>query len=139
MAERSAAFWARVEIPADEQQCWPWSGYINPDGYGRLGQVGAHRIAYEEVVGPIPEGLVLDHLCRVRHCVNPAHLEPVTSRENTLRGETLAAMQVARTSCIKGHPFDDANTIVQGDGKRRCRTCRNAVALRRYHRKRRAA
>lgn len=78
-----------VVSPLDE--CWVWCARTNRNGYGRLRVGGrelmAHRLAYEALVGPIPEGLVLDHLCRVRLCINPAHLEPVTVRENTLRGE----------------------------------------------------
>ena len=74
----------------DESGCWLWQGYKNPKGYGIAGHNGkicrAHRVMYEELVGPIPEGLDIDHLCRVRHCVNPDHLEPVTRRENILRG-----------------------------------------------------
>ncbi|KAB2977369.1 HNH endonuclease [Streptomyces sp. SS1-1] len=83
----------------------------------------AHRVAYQEIVGPIPEGLQLDHLCRVRHCVNPAHLEPVTSRENTLRGENLVAINAAKTHCKRGHLFDAANTY-RWRNSRICRECR---------------
>jgi hypothetical protein len=78
----------------------------------------AHRIAYELLVGPISEGMQLDHLCRNPSCVNPTHLEPVTSQENIIRE------RAARGQCPKGHPYDDANTSVWG-GRRYCRTCRN--------------
>jgi hypothetical protein len=113
-------FWARVEQgPA----CWPWAGFRSPRGYGRFTIDGrghqAHRIAYELVVGPIPDGLQLDHLCRNRGCVNPAHLEPVTSRENTLRGDTLPARNVTKTHCPAGHPLDSR----KADGSRYCLTC----------------
>lgn len=133
-----AGFWERVPPrPSDPAECWLWEGYINPDGYGRLGQVGAHRISYELHVGPIPDGLVIDHLCRVRHCVSPDHMEPVTNRENILRGRI--GEQCLRTHCPHGHEYDEANTIVQGDGKRRCRACRRAIENRRNRRKRAAA
>lgn len=80
----------------------------------------AHRLAYEGLVGPIPEGLQIDHLCRVRNCVNPEHLEPVTSRENTMRGDNWSAKYAKMTTCAKGHSFD----AVTKDGKRKCKTCR---------------
>jgi hypothetical protein len=71
-------------------ECWEWQGRRNPSGYGEAGRYGkvwlAHRAVYEELVGPIPEGMTLDHLCANRGCVNPNHLEPVASYENTLRG-----------------------------------------------------
>lgn len=76
-----------------ETGCWIWLGELNRNGYGRVCVKGkrpvAHRHVYETLVGPIPEGLLLDHLCRVRCCVNPSHLEPVTPKENTLRGDAV--------------------------------------------------
>lgn len=84
-------FWRKVAIQPDG--CWLWSGSTNGHGYGRLARSGklhgAHRFAYEHFIGPIPNGLDLDHLCRVRLCVNPSHLEPVTRGENLLRGDTV--------------------------------------------------
>jgi hypothetical protein len=107
--------------------CWLWTGYCNPQGYGQtslLGESGAaHRIIYEHVVGPVPKGLVLDHLCRQPACVNPAHLEPVTHRENILRGEGLAAQQVKRTHCPYGHPYEGDNVFIGKSGSRFCREC----------------
>jgi hypothetical protein len=89
-----ARFWAKVE---KTDGCWFWRARIIATGYGSFSldgrKVMAHRFAYELLVGPIPEDLELDHLCRVRHCVNPAHLEPVTHRENILRGMRAAAQQ----------------------------------------------
>src|SRR6266496_2265386 len=87
-------FWAKVDRSGGSRACWLWTGKTGRDGYGRIGlggrgalvRVRAHRFAYELLIGPIPDGLQIDHLCRVRHCVNPAHLEPVTQRENILRG-----------------------------------------------------
>jgi hypothetical protein len=83
-------FWPKVDQSGGPDSCWPWLNR-RKDGYGmfsrdRVTQVRAHRVAYELVVGPIPAGLTLDHLCVVRHCVNPAHLEPVTAIENVVRG-----------------------------------------------------
>lgn len=114
-------------VKKDAGGCWLWGGFTEPKGYGRF-QVGgaarlAHRISYELHVGPIPDGLVLDHLCRVRNCVNPEHLEPVTSRENTLRGETPAAANVTKTHCLRGHEFTAENTRATLKGGRSCRAC----------------
>jgi hypothetical protein len=121
-----ARFWSKVEPTGF---CWNWTKHVDEDGYGYFRKGGkavrVHRWSYENLVGPIPDGLVLDHLCRNRRCVNPDHLEPVTRRENTLRGYTLAAAQVKRTHCPNNHEYTPANTIKNGDGKRRCRTCKN--------------
>lgn len=123
-------FWAKVDRSGD---CWEWRAFRGRDGYGRF-HVGrdesgnkkkwnAHRVAYELIVGSIPEGLDLDHLCRNRGCVNPAHLEPVTRRENLMRGETIVAAAAAKTHCVHGHEYTPENTIIDGRG-RRCRECR---------------
>lgn len=123
------------------ESCWLWRGTLTDHGYGRVVRPGrskyAHRVAYEDIVGPIPDGLVIDHLCRVHACVNPDHLEPVTSRVNSLRGETLAARQAAQTHCIKGHPFEGANLVIGTRGARICRTCRTEAAKERAARERR--
>lgn len=121
-------FWAKVER-VESSECWLWLACQDGKGYGLfwVGRyVRAHRFAYELLVGPIPEGLQLDHLCRVRHCVNPAHLEPVTNRENVLRGEGLPAQAARKTHCPHGHPYDEANTLGRSDGSRVCRTCNRA-------------
>lgn len=115
----------------DPGRCWLWQGATGPTGYGRIrrtnlpsdGMVYVHRVTYEALVGPIPDGLVIDHLCRVRNCVNPKHLEPVTCRENLLRGHTGPAANLAKTECPSGHPYDAANTY-HYMGTRQCRACR---------------
>lgn len=99
--------------------CWLYAGYVNPHGYARTGNTFAHRAMYEAVIGPIPEGLVIDHLCRVRHCINPAHLESVTSRENTQRG-----YKKNKTHCVHGHEYTIENTVTDKIGRRNCRECK---------------
>jgi hypothetical protein len=133
-------FWSKVQRAALDD-CWLWTAARNPHGYGRVQINGsfhqAHRISYELTVGPIPDGLSLDHLCRVRNCVNPAHLEPVTNRVNGLRGVSPAAINAAKAECVNGHAFDEANTRVTAGPhgpKRQCRACDAE-----YHRRRRAA
>lgn len=112
----------------DENGCWQWTGYIAPDGYVAFWHEGtnrrAHRVSYELHVGPIPEGLTLDHLCRNRACVNPAHLEPVSLGENVLRGNNRAARNARKTHCVRGHRFDQDNTYMTAKGERSCRACK---------------
>lgn len=104
--------------------CWLWTGAMQPSGYGTFRGRAAHRITYELFVGPIPENLTIDHLCRVRSCVNPAHLEPVTIAVNVMRGESLPARNARKTHCPQGHPYDDENTYVNPTtGWRLCRSC----------------
>lgn len=106
--------------------CFRVGGPHDRDGYAKIGGETAHRIAWRELVGPIPDGLVLDHVarrgCRWRDCVLIDHLEPVTSRENTLRGCSFAAVNAAKTECDHGHPFDETNTY-RWRGRRDCRAC----------------
>lgn len=117
-------FWAKVE---KTEACWLWTAVLNSAGYGRFYSQGrmalAHRISYLAHRGSIPPGLQLDHLCRVRSCVNPDHLEPVTQRENILRGTSPVALAAAATHCPSGHPYDEANTLHSASGCRRCRAC----------------
>lgn len=131
-------FWAKVDRRGDDE-CWPWLA-STMEGYGYFderpfGTGRAHRIAYMLLVGPIPAGLSLDHLCRNRGCVNPAHLEPVTWQVNLLRGRTIPAVNAAKTHCPAGHPYDEANTYWWRN-QRTCRTCGTANA-RRYRAQRR--
>jgi hypothetical protein len=111
--------------------CLIYTGPFNNRGYGTISttvngasaSASAHRVVYEALVGPIPTGLQLDHLCRTRACVNPAHLEPVTRRENILRGESPSAVHARKTHCIRGHEFTPENTHTRSDGSRSCRKC----------------
>lgn len=121
--------------------CWLWTGFLDRYGYGQISvnnhREKAHRVAYATLVGPIPAGLVSDHTCRVRHCVNPAHLEPVTQAENMRRG---VAHNSTKAHCPKGHPYNEANTYVRpGGGRRDCRECRRETSRRREATKRGAA
>lgn len=128
----------------NEDGCWIWTGRIgrsktdpNKDGYGRYGRGGdgvttlAYRLMYEVTKGQLPEGWEPDHLCRVRACINPDHLEGVPRYENMLRGESLPAQNVRKTHCKYGHEFTDENTRVythtySGNPMRQCVTCQNA-------------
>jgi hypothetical protein len=122
-------FWARVDR-SDTTGCWLWLGPVNRKGYGAVyfwgGTQSAHRVAYTLAVGPIPAGMQLDHLCRVRACVNPAHLELVTGLENTRRG----MKGVLRTRCAQGHELTPENTYTQHGRRRDCRICIRARLLR---------
>jgi hypothetical protein len=126
--ERSRRFWARVDHTHD-LGCWPWTGRLLRSGYAQIKVEGrnlmAHRFAYEDAVGPIPEGMTLDHLCRVRSCCRPSHLEPVTPRENTLRGESMAAIHARRDCCVNGHMYMPENTLTYPGRPRVCRECKN--------------
>ena len=105
--------------------CWEWQGSrLGVSDYGRFDHEMAHRVSYEYFVGPIPDGLTLDHLCRNRPCVRPSHLEPVTMQENILRGLAPSADNARKIFCIRGHPLFGANLYVTPDGRRQCRICR---------------
>lgn len=119
-------FLAKVD---KSETCWLWTGAKGRGGYGNLVWNGrhtnAHRVSYELHVGPIPDPCSIDHLCSVRHCVNPAHLEPVTVRENLRRGAGFPGVNARKTHCPRGHAYDAENTYVW-NGLRYCRTCRRA-------------
>lgn len=133
--------------------CWLWTGAVAPNGYGIFKGMekleNAHRSSYKMHVGEIPAGLNLDHLCRVRSCVNPAHLEPVTHAENVRRGLspamfTKAAIERghAKTHCPSGHPFSEENTYIYNSPTgphRACRTCRRAAVTKQNAKRKRAA
>lgn len=126
--------------PVTESGCWIYLGNINDCGYGRIWVKGkeyrVHRITYEHFRGPIPSGLVPDHLCRVRCCINPWHIEIVTHKVNILRGESPSAIHAKKTNCPKGHPYTPENTISWNKGRGMGRNCRICVNLRqriRYH------
>lgn len=133
---------ARVDL-ADPEDCWRWVGRQSANGYGQLWDEGktvlAHRATYELLVGPIPEGLQLDHLCRVRDCVNPDHLEPVTSRENTTRGFGACGVNARKAECANGHPYTPKNTYTYPSGHRRCRTCSQIQSRERTVRRRKGS
>jgi len=128
-------FWSKVNPNGplwNGTPCWEWTASKDKDGYGHFA-VGrrmalAHRIAYEAFTGPIPDGLESDHLCRNPSCVNPLHLEPVTSKVNSQRGLTglaAGAVMKAKTHCPHGHPYDEVNTYFRKNGDRLCKTCSN--------------
>lgn len=141
---RLRAFIAQVDSTGGPNACWLWRGHADQDGYGSFGKRSerAHRVAYELMARPIPDGLRIDHLChnadescpggtacRHRLCVNPTHLEPVTQRENLLRSRlTGPHRNAAKTHCPQGHEYSPENTYskttTKGYQRRECRTCR---------------
>jgi len=121
------------KIRAVESGCWEWQASLGGHGYGQIHDPDqqkprlAHRVVYEACYGPIPEGLTLDHLCRNPRCVNPAHLEPVTQRENWLRGTHWSAISERTGKCRRGH----ADWYVRPNGRRVCKVCRRQTETRR--------
>ena len=109
----------------DGNGCWIWDRRLDRDGYGRIGiahrPYAAHRVSYVVFRAPIPDGMQVDHLCRVRACCNPEHLELVTTQENTRRGA------LARHACRRGHPRTPESTYVDPQGNRSCRVCRRSA------------
>src|ERR687891_2588570 len=114
--------WFFEYVRQDSDGCWRWTAGKNRDGYGYFPFEGrsqaAHRVAYKLLEGTIPLDLQLDHLCRVRDCVNPGHLEPVTCRENLLRGNTIAAVNTTKMRCPKNHAYIEENTYRTAAGQR---------------------
>jgi len=130
--DATTRFWEKVDKngPVPEYcpelgPCWMWLAFCDVHGYGKFGGLDwrqvqlAHRFSFELLVGPIPKGLTLDHLCRNPRCVNPAHLEPVTHKDNVLRGESPMAKQAKQTHCKRGHLLPPKNER----GKRECAEC----------------
>lgn len=126
----SDRFWSKVDASGD---CWEWIGRQDKHGYGEFDfqrrPHRAHRISYTLLMGEVPSGMELDHLCRNPRCVNPDHLEPVTHRENSLRGYSMVATNARRATCRLGHP------LLQGPRQRWCRTCLNDRQRRQYRSK----
>lgn len=139
-ASDAERFWSKVDRRGPDE-CWPFLGYLDPDGYGVFTvnhvNVRAHRYAYELMVGPIPDGLPLDHVkangCTRRDCMNaPAHLEPVTVFENTMRGDGPSAENARKTFCKRGHEFTPESTYTYSDGRRSCIPCQQDYQRRWY-------
>ena len=128
-------------VPEPNTGCWLWIGHVDSDGYGQLPFGSertnpitrkAHRFAYEAFSGEIPKGLTIDHLCRVRCCVNPLHLEAVLPGENTIRGNGFSGINFRKTHCPKGHSLSDA--IVRANGRQRmCRECNRERCAKRWN------
>jgi hypothetical protein len=126
-------FWSKVDYDVhDTSRCWTWEAHKTRGGYGQFGiysgqMVSSHRLAYELEVGVIPDGLDLDHLCRNRSCVNPNHLEPVSEKENALRGIGPTAVNARKTHCPRGHHYDGYEVEASGASRRFCTVCRKAA------------
>ena len=131
----------QVAGAAGPDTCWNWPGSVRRDGYGNTCETRdgekrvflVHREAWTILRGPIPDGLVIDHLCRNRRCMNPAHMEPVTLGENVLRGEGICAQRKRATHCKHGHEFTPENTYRRQNGHRGCRKCALQGQARAYH------
>lgn len=125
----------RQAMPEPNSGCWLWIGSVDTWGYAQFNldgkRVSAHRWSYEHYVGAIPDGLQIDHLCRVQCCVNPDHLEPVTAQENVLRRYKAVGR---RTHCRRGHPYTGDNLTINKDGSQICRTCNRMRSKARYQR-----
>jgi hypothetical protein len=124
-------FWEKVD---KSNNCWNWIGAITRDGYGAFQvtskkTIRAHRLSFEMSKGMIPVGLVLDHICNNKKCVNPEHLRAVTNWENIKRSNAICSVNARVTHCPKGHPYDDVNTYHLPKGGRGCKACRLQVRI----------
>jgi hypothetical protein len=119
-------FWERVE---KTETCWIWTGSMNGNGYGKIHinkkKVYAHRLSHELFIGKILEGLQVDHLCFVKNCVNPDHLEAVTPYVNNMRSKSQAALNLRKTHCLNGHLLEGYNLMPNKKNTRQCRSCHN--------------
>lgn len=148
-------FLSRIPI-SDPDDCWHWQGTIMISGYGAFCANGkkllAHRLNYERAHGPIPDGLLVGHVCHDRdltcpggpscfhrRCVNPSHLEAMTMQQNIRGGRARAAVNARRTQCVHGHAFDEVNTQFRPDGRRACRACHRARGRERYAKRKKEA
>lgn len=139
-AEQREGFWRRVD-KSTASGCWEWRGARSVWGYGvywrRKVAARAHRVAWELERQRIPDDRQLDHLCRNRACVNPDHMEPVTGRENVMRGDGLAAANARKTHCWRGHALSGTNLRIGSKGERCCRKC-SAIKSAEHARRKRA-
>lgn len=122
-------FWGYIDADGD---CWRWKGFCIPTGYGyfmvhtiypKRRNIGVHRLAWQMLVGTIPPKMTIDHMCKVRNCVNPSHMRLLTRAANTMAGSSVPAMNERKTECKRGHPFDSSNTVIDNRGYRQCRIC----------------
>jgi hypothetical protein len=123
-------FWSHVVVLPTG--CWLWTGSAHPERYGlfyfdKNRRVFAHKWAYMALIGEYPQGLHLDHLCRVRPCVNPAHLEPVTPAINNKRSNSPTSRNLRKTHCVRGHPLSGDNLYIAHRGNRECTLCKRAL------------
>lgn len=118
-------FWSKVEV--SDSGCWEWTASLDTGGYAQLGRGGknlrGHRVAFQAAGNTLVRGLVIDHLCRNRKCVNPDHLEQVSNQENLRRGESPSAENSRKTHCKNGHPLSGENLFVARNSSRQCRIC----------------